>query len=168
MKRIVIIIISILAILAGVTVCNNKVTPDNDNKEVKELKAMILNEDGTIAFDKAAGNDRYQIGVENREDAAKLAGMFAENIIAEDNYTRTLQNGMGTVTVSLGKASIYYSVQFCVKDIPEFTLLIKNAKTIAGDITRGQGGTYHKCPVCGFNWRSTSNTCPMTTKHAGQ
>lgn len=170
MKRIVIIILSVLAILAGVTMCQKTLSPDKDNKEAKEvqqLKAMILNEDGTIAFDKAAGNDRYQIGVENSEDAAKLASMYADKTVAQEEYTRTLPDGKGTVTVTLGKASIYYFVHFCIEDVPEFTLLIKNAKTISGDITRGQGGTYHKCPVCGFSWRSTSNSCPMTATHAG-
>lgn len=171
MKRILIITIAVLAVLGGVTVCKKSVSPAKDTKEVQEIKAMILTDEGNLIFDKTStGNNVYHIGIKNKEDATKLVQMYADNDLEEAPYVRTLPEGKGTITVNKGpeKSSTFYIVLFEVEGIEHFTLEIKNAAGMArdGDIGTGHAGTYHKCNVCGFVWRSTSSTCPMTQKHA--
>lgn len=171
MKRILIITIAVLAVLAGVTVCKKSVNPAKDTKEVQEIKAMILAEDGAPAFVKTTlSGNVYVIGVKNKDDATRLAQMYANNNLEEAHYVRTLSEGKGTITVDKGpeKSSTFYIVLFEVEGIEQFTLEIKNAAgmTRDGDIGTGHAGTYHKCNICGFIWRSTSSACPMTQKHA--
>ena len=165
MNRFSILILSVLAIMAGAASCNPDIIVDGDTEEVKELKSMVLNEDGSIAFDRTLKNGPYQIGVETTEDAANLARLYVGCDFTGEDYTRTLKEDKGTVHAAPGKASIFYSVQFDVKGITPFTLNIKNASEMGDDMESGHSGTYHKCSVCGFTWRSTSTVCPMTSTH---
>ena len=161
MKRIVIILFSFLALVAGAWTCD-KTNPGD--AEVQELKSMVLDGNGNIAFDKTLVNGPYQIGVETIEDAAELVKLYVGEGFAGEEYTRTIPGDKGTIQVFPGKASIFYSVHFEVAGIPSFILNVKNGKTM-GDMETGYSGTYHKCKVCGFTWKSTSSICPRTAKH---
>ena len=169
MKRLSIILFSVLVLLAWAWACDKRNATDDSaqkgKEEVEALKSIVLDENGEIAFMRTLVNGPYEIGVETVEDAVELAKVYVgEGFTGEEEYTRTLSGDNGTIKVSSGKASIFYSVKFDVKDIPAFTLNIKNARSM-GDIAAGHSGTYHKCNVCGFTWRSTSSTCPMKSKH---
>ena len=164
MKRIYIFFLAVIAALTACTTEEEKRAEEERmaaEQEVAELKAMVLDAEGNIIFDKTLVNGPYQIGVENKEDAAKLATLYVGSGFTGEEYTRTLPLDKGTVKVSPGKASIYYSVAFDVKDIPQFTLNLKDNRTISA----GQSGTYHKCKICGFVWKGTSSVCPLTSRH---
>ena len=153
-------ILSVLAVLAGFTSCN-KDDSAKGNKEVAALKAMLLDSEGNIVFEETTVTGLYCIGVESKDDAAELAGIYANCKVANDTVTRTIPGGKGTVKVSKGENGVFYCVDFAVESIPHFTLDIE-------DINKenaGKSGTQHKCGVCGKQWTGKSNTCPWTDKH---
>ena len=161
MKRFILITFSVLAILAGLSLCQKQ---DPEEKEIEALKGMLLDENGQIVFDRTLVNGPYEIGVENEEAALELAILYVGESFPGGEYTRTFSGDRGHIQAGPGRANIYYSVQFDVEGIPPFVLNIKDAVSM-GAIETGHGGTYHKCNICSFVWRSTSSVCPMTAKH---
>jgi len=137
-----------------------------EDSEMAELKAMILNEDGSIAFDATKESGLYEIGVKTLEDATKLVEMYANSSIHGDHFVRTLPGNNGTITVDRVDDATFYIVLFSLNGIEEFTLLVMDARRMG--MYGGHSGTYHQCNVCGFSWRSTSSVCPLTAKHAGR
>ena len=139
----------------ALTSCNDDNDSDQGKAEVAELKALLLDEHGQIAFDEAATEGNYQIGLVSLDDARNLTSLYAGKGFAGENYTRTLADGKGEVKVSVGDEGVFYQVFFAVAGIPSFTL----------NLADGSGGgnsfdIYHKCSVCGFTWMSTINRCP--------
>ena len=163
MKRAIIILVSLLAMAALALTCKKDVPGE---AEVQELKGIVLDGNGEIVFDRTLVNGPYQIGVDTEADAAALVRLYAGNGFEGAEYTRTLPGDKGAVRVSPGNANIFYSVYFEVDGIPSFTLNIKDAVAMGDDeMGTGHAGTYHKCTVCGFTWRSTSSVCPMASTH---
>ena len=167
MKRIGIILFSVLVLLSLGGACNKSTPTDKElteaEKEVKALQGMVLDAEGHIVFDKSTTGDLYLIGVESIEDATALAALYAGSGFTGEDYTRSLPEGKGTVQVTQGLGRLYYTVQFDVTGIPPFTLKIMKASK--GSVGTGYSGTYQKCSICGFTWRSASSICPMTSKH---
>lgn len=160
MKKIL-YIFSAIAILAGFTACNKDMSGD---KEVAELKEMLLDDKGNVAFNETPMKGLYQLGVESKEDAAALAGIYAGSGFTGDNYTRTISGNKGLVKVTKGTEGVFYSVQFKVEGIPSFTLDIIDANGENND-AQGESGTYHKCLTCGRYWRGSRVECPWTPIH---
>ena len=160
MKRTILSVFSVLAILAGLSLCHKPETSEAD-----ALKRMVLDENGQIIFDRTIHDGPYQIGVEDVDAAALLTRLYVGDGFNGEEYTRTLSGNQGTVQVRLGVASVFYALDFNVDGIPSFTLFIKDARTM-GDIGTGHSGTYHRCNTCGFVWRSASSICPMSSTHA--
>ena len=167
--RKVVAIFSFLAVLAGFTACNGSLKGD---KEVAELKSMLLDGNGKIVFDETTISGLYEVGVDTREDAADLVGLYAGDGFKGDNYTRTLGGEKGTIKITKGSDGVFYTVRFGVEGIPAFTLDIVDANNEnrpnssgGGKTAEGDSGTYHKCGVCHKTWRSHSNVCPWTSKH---
>lgn len=163
MKAKYLILLAIAAIISFVACDKNN--PEQD-AEMEELKAMILNQDGTVAFDQTKENGVYEIGVKTLEDATQLVEMYANSSIREDHYVRTLPDNNGTITIDRVDEATFYTVLFSLNGIEEFTLLVRDARRMG--MYGGHSGTYHQCNVCGFSWRSTSSVCPLTAKHAGR
>ena len=125
------------------------------NLEVAKLKALVLDEQGKIAFDATDTDGLYEIGLESLDDARDLTMLYAGNGFTGKAYTRTLADNKGTVQVSIGDDGVFYQVRFAVSDIPSFTL----------NVSDGSGGgntlsVYHSCAVCGMRWVSTIPRCP--------
>lgn len=123
--------------------------------EVAELKALLLDAEGQIAFDATETKGLYQIGLESLEDAGDLISLYAGKNPHGENYTRELADKKGTVEVTTGLEGVFYQVSFAVDGIPPFAL----------NLAEGSGGgnylgIYHSCSVCGFKWISTLNRCP--------
>ena len=157
-------LVSLLALLAGFTACNGKLSSD---QEVAELKAMVLDQDGNIAFDPSTISGLYIIGVDSKEDAKDLASLYAGSGFTGKDYTRTIGD-RGTVKVAGSTNGVFYTVTFRVEGIPSFTLDITDANDENRPVSppaEGESGTYHKCGVCHKTWRSHSNVCPWTSKH---
>ena len=150
-----------MALLAGFTACNGKLSSD---QEVAELKAMVLDQDGNIAFDQSTISGLYIIGVDSKEDAKDLASLYAGSGFSGQDYTRVIRD-KGTVKVACGNNGVFYTVTFKVEGIPAFTLDISEANGENDKLGEGESGTYHKCGVCHKTWRSHSNVCPWTSKH---
>ena len=145
----------------------------NDNQptgqgdlEVAKLKALVLDEQGKIAFDATETNGLYQIGLESLDDARDLTTLYAGRGFKGKAYTRTLADNKGMVQVSIGDNGVFYQVRFAVSDIPSFTLNVNDGS--AGGNTLS---IYHSCNVCGMRWISTMPRCPRegdTTYHPKQ
>ena len=162
MKK-VLIALSAIALLAGATACNGSLKGD---KEVAELKGMLLDSNGKLVFDESTVGGLYVLGVESREDATDLVGVYAGEGFTGENFTRTLAGNKGTVKVTRRSEGVFYSVQFGVEGIPAFTLdIIDSNGENKPVLSEGDSGTYHKCGVCHKTWRSHSNICPWTSKH---
>ena len=109
---------------------NNQQLTNQGDREVAELKALVLDENSQITFDATETSGLYWIGVESLEDATNLAGLYAGKAFNGQSYTRTLADNKGTVKVDIGDNGVYYQVRFAVNGIPSFTL----------DIAEGSGG----------------------------
>lgn len=123
--------------------------------EVAELKALLLDAEGQIAFDATETKGLYQIGLESLDDAGNLTSLYAGKDPHGENYTRVLADKKGTVEVTTGSDGVFYQVRFAVAGIPSFTV----------NLAEGSGGgnyfgIYHSCTVCGFKWISTLDRCP--------
>ena len=123
--------------------------------EVAELKALVLDDKGQIAFDATDTKGLYQIGLESLDDARSLAALYAGKGFTGQAKTRTLPDNKGTVEVSIGDNGVFYQVHFAVAGIPEFKLNLCD-----GSAGGNAFSVYHKCNVCGFTWKSTFNRCP--------
>lgn len=96
MKRIVIAILSILVLATGVTACRKSV-PGED--EVSRLRSIVLDAGGNIAFDRTLVNGPYHIGVDSREDAARLASLYVGDGFTGEEFTYTLPGDKGAVNI---------------------------------------------------------------------
>lgn len=132
---------------------------DDDNetgmgaRQVAQLKALVLDEDGRVWFDATEESGVYQLGLESKTDAQNLVSLYLGRDFAGQAYTRTLQDGEGTVSVAVGGEGVFYVVVFAVKGIPPFTLRLVSSGSNAF-------GMRHTCSVCGYTWTSTYNRCP--------
>ena len=135
---------------------------DDDEKEtgdgirqVAELQALLLDDNGQVYFDATATDGVYQIGLESKADAQNLVSLYAGSGFTGQAYTRTLDDGKGQVVVTIGDNGVFYAVRFAVTGIPQFTLHLSDAS--------GGGNSFginHECSVCGYTWKSTFNRCP--------
>ena len=123
--------------------------------EVDELRALVLDAKGQIAFDFVETNGMYRIGLESLEDARNLTALYVGEGFTGQPYTRTLAGNKGTVQVRMGDNGVFYKVHFAVTGIPSFTLNL-----VDGSNGGNAFDIYHKCSVCGFSWMSTLNRCP--------
>ena len=162
MRRIV-ALLSLLAVLAGFTACNGSLKGD---QEVAELKSMLLDANGNILFDATSVSGLYELGVESKDDATALVGLYAGSGFTGDNYTRTIAGNKGTVKVTKGSGGVFYSVRFGVEGIPAFTLdIVDYNGENEPKKSEGDSGTWHTCNKCHKSWRGHSNVCPWTSKH---
>ena len=62
----------------ALTACNDKEESTSDGDlEVAQLKALVLDSIGQIAFDTTQTSGVYKIGLVNLDDARELAAMYA-------------------------------------------------------------------------------------------
>jgi len=140
-------------------VCVSCGDDDNDsnvgNSEVAALKAVLLDDDGQIAFETTEASGVYKIGLLSLTDARSLVSLYAGDGFTGKTYTYTLANNKGAVQVVVGDNGVYYQIRFAVKGIPQFVL---NLVDEGGNAF----GMKHTCNVCGYQWISTINRCPRT------
>ena len=156
MSRKVSILIYCTALLLGFGCTLASCSKDNESDpEVARLKALLLDDQGQIVFDRTGTDGLYQIGIYSLEDAHSLANIYAGEGFTGQAYTHTLEGNKGTVKVNTGDNGVYYNVSFDVVGIPSFSL----------DIAEGsQGGNtlsiLHECKICGLKWTGTFSRCP--------
>ena len=139
--------------LGGLSSCSDDEKDDSQgNREVAELKAMLLDENGQVFFD-GMGEGAYKIGLFSKQDAIELIKLYVGSGFTGQPHVYVLDDNKGTVDVASGGDGVYYSVGFAVESIPQFRLWLLNDGGNAF-------GMKHKCPVCGFTWASTLNRCP--------
>ena len=126
------------------------------NREVAELKAVLLDENGQVFFD-AMGEGAYKIGLLSKEDAIDLVKLYVGNGFTGQPRIYKLDDNKGTVDVASGGDGVYYTVGFAVEGIPQFRLWMV-------DEGGNAFGMKHTCSVCGYVWISTVNRCPRTGK----
>lgn len=122
------------------------------NREVAELKALLLDENGQVYFD-TRGVGAYQIGLLSKQDAIDLVKLYVGNSFTGQPLVHKLDDNKGTIDVASGGDGVYYAVGFAVEGIPQFRLWLID-----------EGGNAlsmkHTCNVCGYTWTSTFNRCP--------
>ena len=138
----------------ALTACGND---DNETgtgaRQVAQLKALVLDEDGRVWFDATDEAGVYQLGLDSKADAQNLVGLYLDRDFSGQPCTHTLQDGRGTVSVAAGGEGVFYTVRFDVEGIPPFTLRLVSSGANAF-------GMRHTCRVCGYVWLSTYNRCP--------
>lgn len=132
-----------------------EVENDSSDLEVERLKALLLDDQGQIAFDRTETSEGYLIGLFSLDDARSLATLYAGEGFKGQAYTHTLDGNKGSVQVSTGNNGIFYQVRFAVKGIPSFSLDLADGSEGGNSL-----GIHHTCPVCGMEWTSTFNRCP--------
>lgn len=142
-------------VLAACSSDNDEKKTGDGARQVAELQALLLDGNGQVYFDATDAPGVYQIGLESKDDAQSLVRLYAGSGFTGQAYTRILDDGKGSVAVSIGDNGVFYAVRFAVTGIPQFTLLLADA-TGGGNAF----GINHTCSVCGYTWRSTFNRCP--------
>jgi len=122
------------------------------NREVAELKALLLDESGQVFFD-SMGEGAYKIGLFSKQDAIELIKLYVGSDFTGQTRVYALDDNKGTVDVAIGGDGVYYSVGFAVEGIPLFRLWLLDEGSNAF-------GMKHTCSVCGYTWASTLNRCP--------
>lgn len=133
--------------------CGDDDNANVGNNEVAELKAVLIDDEGQVAFDATATEGEYQIGLLSLDDARSLTALYAGQGFTGQAYTRRLADNKGTVQVTVGDNGVYYRVRFAVVGIPQFVLNLV-------DEGGNSFGVRHTCNVCGYKWISTINRCP--------
>ncbi len=135
---------------------------DNDDtqgsREVAELKALLLDENGQVCFE-GTGVGTYKIGLLSKQDAIDLIKLYMGSDFTGQPRVYKLDDNKGTVEVAIGDQGVYYTVRFAVEGIPQFQLLML-------DEGGNAFGMKHTCNVCGYTWISTINRCPRAGHRA--
>ena len=79
------------------------------NREVAELKAMLLDENGQVFFEAMGGSD-YKIGLLSKEDAIDLIKLYVGSDFKGQPSIYKLNDNKGTIDVAIGDNGVYYFV----------------------------------------------------------
>lgn len=156
-KSICVFMTALMLLGMGCTFASCGSDDDDDtqgNREVAELKAMLLDENGQVFFEAMGGSD-YKIGLLSKEDAIDLIKLYVGSDFTGQPRIYKLDDNKGTIDVAIGDNGVYYFVGFAVEGIPHFRLCMLDEGGNAFSMK-------HTCNVCGYSWISTINRCPRS------